>query len=48
MAPFEKPFIFVIVAVLLSITLGFAIVVGAAGAVVGRRRTPPVPIAAAP
>ena len=48
LAPFEKPFIFVIVAVLLSMALGFAIVVGAAGAVVGRRRTPPAPITASP
>jgi hypothetical protein len=48
LAPFEKPFIFVIIAVLLSIALGFAVVAGAAGAVVGRRRTPPAPIAAAP
>jgi len=48
MAPFEQPFIFVIIAVLLSIALGFAIVVGAAGAVVGRRHSPPTQIAAAP
>jgi hypothetical protein len=47
LAPFEQPFIFVIIAVLLLMTLGFAIVAGAAGAVVGRRRTPQ-PLAPSP
>jgi hypothetical protein len=48
LAPFEKPFIFVIIAALLAIALGFAVVAGAAGAAAGRRRGPPAPITAAP
>ena len=47
LAPFEQPFVFVIIAVLLAMALGLAIVAGAAGAVVGRRRRPPAPITAA-
>ena len=35
LGPFEKPFIFVIMLVLLAIALGFAIVVGTVGAAVG-------------
>lgn len=36
LAPFEKPFIFVILSILLAIALGFGIAVGAIGGAVGR------------
>lgn len=36
LAPFEKPFIFVIMAILMAIALGFGIAAGTAGAAVGR------------
>jgi hypothetical protein len=40
LAPFEKPFIFVIIATLMAIALGFAIAAGIAGAAVGQRLAP--------
>ena len=40
LAPFEKPFIFVIVSVALAIALGFGIVFGSAGALAGRWMSP--------
>lgn len=41
LAPFEKPFIFVIMSILLLIALGFAIVAGTIGAAIGRGCRPP-------
>ena len=40
MAPFSKPFIFVILTLLLLLALSAGMVMGAAGAVIGRWRTP--------
>ena len=40
LAPFEKPFIFVIMLITLAVALGFGIVVGAVGAVLGRWSPP--------
>src|SRR5262249_10887245 len=40
LAPFEKPFIFVILSVLLMIALGFGVAVGIVGAAMGRRLPP--------
>ena len=43
LAPFSKPFIFVILATLLLIALGYGTLVGAIGAVVGRWTAPDAP-----
>jgi hypothetical protein len=43
LAPFLNPFVFVILATLLLIALGYGVLVGAVGAIVGRWATPEVP-----
>ena len=43
LAPFSGPFIFVILATLLLIALGYGVLVGAIGALVGRRAAPEAP-----
>jgi hypothetical protein len=41
LAPFEKPFIFVILSVLFAIAVGFGTILGTLGAAVGRWSAPP-------
>jgi dipeptide/tripeptide permease len=43
LAPFSKPFIFVILATLVLIALGYGALVGAIGAIVGRWTAPDAP-----
>ena len=46
LAPFASPFIFVILATLLLIALGYGALVGAIGAIVGRWTAPGAPLEA--